>query len=544
MKIKLQLNNKMFRLKVFSLFSFKYLVPLIIIIMIYNGCRGANKVGSSNTAQSPISQDSSTTVPNTAQSPISQDSSTTVPNTAQSPISQDSSTTVPNTAQSPTSQGSSTIVPNVNSSSTTKLKELSDVSSQNIFCSVIDNQSKVLNTSNVFNIEVSAISTSRSLKVRCSGGYTTTVTGSSAMNCSVSPRTNNSNNEQNVTVSFNNNLGYFSTRSCTVKFTHLSGAVLSSVTLNQASDSIIIKANTDDTITLTNRIIKHSTTKTSFRILAFGGYTSSITNTDGIVCTVSPSSNDNSNEKDVTVFFKANTTMSMRSCIVKFTSVTKANISKSLTIQQYGQASDGNANGLIDIWTQEEFLNMQHNLAGTSYKTSASNIGVATGCPATGCNGYELLNEIRFGFATSCGQPAPLSGSGYVSTNISLPGYTGTGMVFSYDSSYIEDTNTTLLYSIGIVNSGYGHNTSEIPYRIIIGTSNFIPATLIGNNGYRCNFDITQPTKNLAGFHGIFEGNGHFVSGLRITNAGARVTSASVFFPGVNLSNIRNVTFR
>ena len=45
---------------------------------------------------------------------------------------------------------------------------------------------------------------------------------------------------------------------------------------------------------------------------------------------------------------------------------------------------------------------MQYNLAGTSYKTSAADAGVSGGCPSNVCNGYELDNEIKFGFITSC----------------------------------------------------------------------------------------------------------------------------------------------
>ncbi len=54
---------------------------------------------------------------------------------------------------------------------------------------------------------------------------------------------------------------------------------------------------------------------------------------------------------------------------------------------------DGN-NGLIDISTATMLDNMQYDLAGTSYKTSAGDMGKNAGCPEGGCNGYELTANI------------------------------------------------------------------------------------------------------------------------------------------------------
>ncbi len=54
---------------------------------------------------------------------------------------------------------------------------------------------------------------------------------------------------------------------------------------------------------------------------------------------------------------------------------------------------DGN-NGLIDISTATMLDNMQYDLAGTSYKTSAGDMGKNAGCPEGGCNGYELVANI------------------------------------------------------------------------------------------------------------------------------------------------------
>jgi hypothetical protein len=46
--------------------------------------------------------------------------------------------------------------------------------------------------------------------------------------------------------------------------------------------------------------------------------------------------------------------------------------------------------GLIEIATLQELDLMRYDLAGTSLN------GDSTGCPATGCNGYELVNDLDF----------------------------------------------------------------------------------------------------------------------------------------------------
>ena len=57
---------------------------------------------------------------------------------------------------------------------------------------------------------------------------------------------------------------------------------------------------------------------------------------------------------------------------------------------------DRNDNGLIEIDSLLDLHNMRHNLAGTSYKASATSEGNSFGCPATGCEGYELMQDLDF----------------------------------------------------------------------------------------------------------------------------------------------------
>ena len=57
---------------------------------------------------------------------------------------------------------------------------------------------------------------------------------------------------------------------------------------------------------------------------------------------------------------------------------------------------DRDSNGLIEIDSLLMLHNMRHNLAGTSYKTSTASVGNSSGCPATGCIGYELTRNLDF----------------------------------------------------------------------------------------------------------------------------------------------------
>ena len=55
---------------------------------------------------------------------------------------------------------------------------------------------------------------------------------------------------------------------------------------------------------------------------------------------------------------------------------------------------DNNGNGLIEIADATALYNIRHNLAGTGYKTSGTAANFTRGCPTSGCNGYELVNDI------------------------------------------------------------------------------------------------------------------------------------------------------
>ena len=62
---------------------------------------------------------------------------------------------------------------------------------------------------------------------------------------------------------------------------------------------------------------------------------------------------------------------------------------------------DVDDDGLIEIDTLERLYNIRYNLEGTSYKTSESDVGNASGCPSSGCVGYELTASFDFDEAAS-----------------------------------------------------------------------------------------------------------------------------------------------
>ena len=67
---------------------------------------------------------------------------------------------------------------------------------------------------------------------------------------------------------------------------------------------------------------------------------------------------------------------------------------------------DDDNDGLIEIHNLDMFNNIRFNLAGTSYDdedadSGSGDAGVDTGCPAAGCNGYELMANLDFAQGSS-----------------------------------------------------------------------------------------------------------------------------------------------
>ena len=58
--------------------------------------------------------------------------------------------------------------------------------------------------------------------------------------------------------------------------------------------------------------------------------------------------------------------------------------------------ADRDGNGLIEINSLTELHNMRYDLTGASHKTSTTSAGDSSGCPAAGCIGYELVQNLDF----------------------------------------------------------------------------------------------------------------------------------------------------
>ena len=104
---------------------------------------------------------------------------------------------------------------------------------------------------------------------------------------------------------------------------------------------------------------------------------------------------------------------------------------------------DSNGNGLIDLVTQEQLGNIRYNLAGTSYKTSASDAGAA--CEGGVCRGYELLANIALSTnwqpigSTSDSFRSRLQGNGYSITNLDINGEDYLGLFAALAGATIDN---------------------------------------------------------------------------------------------------------
>ena len=145
---------------------------------------------------------------------------------------------------------------------------------------------------------------------------------------------------------------------------------------------------------------------------------------------------------------------------------------------------DRDGNGLIELYTLTQLHNMRYNLSGSSYKTHTAGTGSTAGCPNTGCNGYELMNDLDF------------------DTD-------GDGQTWSQDSSG---------------NYSLDSGDSAAPYFVIDSS---------GSGGW-------QPIGNSVSnaFNAVFDGNGYVIRNLAIRR---ELTYIGLF--GVTAANaiIRNV---
>ncbi len=135
--------------------------------------------------------------------------------------------------------------------------------------------------------------------------------------------------------------------------------------------------------------------------------------------------------------------------------------------------------------------NMRYDLAGTSYKTSATDAGDREGCPDTGCNGYELMANIDL-----------------------LP------LLDANTNGEIDMTTKTVVgKDHTVIDVGPGKDTSWSP---------------VGDN---------STNSNASRFTGTFEGNGNTIANLwvNISSSGNAVVYAGLFGVTGGSAEIRNV---
>ena len=156
--------------------------------------------------------------------------------------------------------------------------------------------------------------------------------------------------------------------------------------------------------------------------------------------------------------------------------------------------ADSDGDGLIEIKDATMLNNMRYNLAGTSYKTSADDAGDANGCPASGCNGYELTADIDL---------------------LNLLDTNNNGII---DTTTVSVAGKTHM----VIDTGVGKDTSWMP----IGD---------GSKDGRSRFSRSQ-------FTGTFEGNNYTIANLWVNISSSSNAYAGLFGfvsgPSVEIRNL------
>ena len=148
---------------------------------------------------------------------------------------------------------------------------------------------------------------------------------------------------------------------------------------------------------------------------------------------------------------------------------------------------DKDGDGLIEICDLEGLNEMRHQLDGTGYKANVNATGITTGCPSTGCRGYELTKSLDF-----------MDDDSYRTATNRATWTTGQGW----------EPIGTFSMSFNTILEGNGHTISNLMINRT-GTSSFVG--LFGSTGQDTkitnlgviNVDITSGSVGgLAGFNG------------------------------------------
>ncbi len=170
--------------------------------------------------------------------------------------------------------------------------------------------------------------------------------------------------------------------------------------------------------------------------------------------------------------------------------------------------ADLDRDGLIEIYTATMLDNMRHDLAGASYKTSDGGVGDSSGCPSTGCNGYELAVDIDLLNFLDTGGGDAGKANGMIDT-----------IMIGIDTNADGDTTDNSMTDgfdkqVTVIDTGTGKDTSWMP---------------IGD-------DLTVNDESR--FTGIFEGNNHTIANLWVNGSFNRVGLFGVIAGTVEIRNV------
>ena len=184
---------------------------------------------------------------------------------------------------------------------------------------------------------------------------------------------------------------------------------------------------------------------------------------------------------------------------------------------------DDDDNRLIEIRTLEQLNMIRNDLTGASLHDGT--VGDSMGCPPSGCNGYELVNSLRFDSGddfddSGAGNFLPIGGN---TTNQFTAIFDGNGHTIINLNIQRNSTHVGLFGDVGssgiIRNIGLVDNTSTY-----IGTSddtNYVGG-LVGVNSNNGTITASYSTGNVNGS----TGNTDIVGGLVGRNDGGTITAS------------------
>ena len=184
---------------------------------------------------------------------------------------------------------------------------------------------------------------------------------------------------------------------------------------------------------------------------------------------------------------------------VTATNVTGADATPATVSITVVEPVDADGDGLIEIGTLAELNNVRHSLDGTGYKTSADATPDTTGCPSTGCIGYELTADLTF----------DADGDG---------------------STWTRNSDGSVTLNTGDDNDTY----------FDVDTGGWVPIGDCGADGICIDRSSTPDEDEAADdapFTAVFEGNGYTITGL----ATVRNLSYIGLFGHTNGADIRNL---